>query len=220
MRAARVLVVHRDRILAEALARRLEREPGLRPVGTASTGPAAQSAVEALGPDVVVLDMALDDGFSLELAARLARRTPPVRVAAILRNDDSVAAARAIRAGANALTTTGNSATDLASAVTAVAADNCWVPPDLLGGVLREVRSSVPPPNHFDRKLARLTTREHDILDRMVAGHDRVTIARELGVTVNTVRTHAQNLLAKLGVHSALEAVSVARRARSNGSHV
>ena len=62
-------------------------------------------------------------------------------------------------------------------------------------------------------KLAGLTVREREILDRMVAGHDRADIAVDLGISINTVRTHAQNLLGKLGVHSTLEAVSVAHRA-------
>jgi DNA-binding NarL/FixJ family response regulator len=216
VRTTRVLVVHRHRIFAETLARRLEGESGIRPVGIASTSAAARAAVDALGPHVVVLDMDIDDGAGFDLAADVSGSNPPVRVLAVLGTNNRAATMRAIRAGADALTTKDSSAADLVTAVLALARDNCWVPPHLLDGVLREVRSSLPPPNEHDKKLARLTSRERDILDRMVAGSDRSTIARELGVSVHTVRTHAQNLLAKLEVHSALEAVSVARHA---GTH-
>ena len=75
------------------------------------------------------------------------------------------------------------------------------------------MQRSLPPPNLYDEKLAGLTLREREILDRMAEGHDRAAIAMDLGISVNTVRTHAQNLLEKLGVHSTLEAVSVAHRA-------
>jgi DNA-binding NarL/FixJ family response regulator len=213
MRTTRILVVHRHRIFAETLARRLEGEPGIRPVGIASTGAAARAAVNALGPHAAVLDMDIDDGAGFDLTAHLAHRDPPVRVLAILGAENRTATTRAIRAGADAVTSTDGSAADLVSAALALAKDGCWLPPRLLDGVLQEVRSSRPPPNEHDRKLARLTSRERDILDRMVAGWDRTTIADELGVSVNTVRTHAQNLLAKLEVHSSLEAVSVARLA-------
>ena len=57
-----------------------------------------------------------------------------------------------------------------------------------------------------------LTPRERDVLDCMTAGLDRAAIARELVLSINTVRTHTRRILAKLGTHSSLEAVSVARR--------
>jgi DNA-binding NarL/FixJ family response regulator len=219
VRTTRVLVVHRHRIFAETLARRLGGEPGIRPVGIASTPAAARAAVDSLGPHAAVLDMDLDNGAGFYLAAELAHHEPPIRVLAILGNNSHAATTRAIRAGADAVTTSDGSAADLVNAVLALARDHCWVPERLLDDVLREVRSSLPPPNEYAKKLARLTSRERDILDRMVSGWDRTTIADELGVSVNTVRTHAQNLLTKLEVHSSLEAVSVARQAGRGDPH-
>jgi DNA-binding CsgD family transcriptional regulator len=55
-----------------------------------------------------------------------------------------------------------------------------------------------------------LTAREREVLDYMVSGLGRTEIASRLGLSVNTVRTHTQNLIAKLGVHSSLEAVALA----------
>jgi DNA-binding NarL/FixJ family response regulator len=55
-----------------------------------------------------------------------------------------------------------------------------------------------------------LTRREREVLALMMAGFDRKEIARQLFLSTNTVRTHIQNLMAKLGVHSSVEAVSVA----------
>jgi DNA-binding NarL/FixJ family response regulator len=215
VRPVGVLVVHHHRLYADAVARRINAEPDVRVSGIASTGAAAGTAIEVLDPRVVVLDMELRDVSSLELTARWAARVPPIAIAAILGSDDRAAMVRAIRAGASGVTTKHGPMADLVSAVKALALGQCWIPTRLLAGIVSEMRLSRVPPNRFDEKLARLTAREREILDRMAAGHDRATIADALGISVNTVRTHAQNLLGKLDVHSTLEAASMAHRATS-----
>jgi DNA-binding NarL/FixJ family response regulator len=213
VRTVGVLVVHHHRLYADAVARRLNEEPGIRVVGIASTGATASTAVEVLDPRVTVLDMELTDMSSIELAAHWSGRVPPIAVAAILGSDDRAGLIRVVRAGATGVTTMDSPIADLVGAVKALARDDCWVPPRLLGGIVREMQRSLPPPNLFDDKLAGLTARERQILARIAAGHERAAIAEDLGISINTVRTHAQNLLGKLGVHSTLEAASVAHRA-------
>jgi DNA-binding NarL/FixJ family response regulator len=215
VRPVGVLVVHHHRLYADAVARRLNDEPEIRVAGIASTGAAASTAIEVLDPRVAVLDMELRDVPSLALTGRWSARVPPVAVAAILGSDDRAAMVRAVRAGASGVATKHGPMADLVSAVKALALGQCWVPNRLLAGIVSEMRLSRSPPNLFDEKLARLTAREREILDRMAAGHDRAAIANALGISVNTVRTHAQNLLGKLDVHSTLEAASVAHRATS-----
>lgn len=219
MRTVGILVVHRHRLYADTVARGLNGEPEFRVAGIASTGEAAIAAAKVLDPDVAVLDMELADISCFELTARWSRRVPPIAVAAILGSDDRASAIRALRAGAGAVTTKAGHIADVVSAVAALARSECWVPPNLLGGIVREMQRSHPPPNVYDEKLSCLTLREREILDRMAAGHDRATIARDLGISVNTVRTHAQNLLGKLGAHSTIEAVSVAHRASQASTH-
>lgn len=212
MRLIRVLVVDRHRGFAEALARRLDAEPDLRAVGHVTTGSAAVTATRALGPHVVVLDMGIDDVSATELTERLTGWHPPVGVLSVFTTDDPAAATDAIRAGAMAVVTKETSVADLVRALVALVSGGAWVPPHLLRGVLREL-SPVRPPNRYGQLLARLTDRERDVLDHMVAGRDRAAIARELALSVNTIRTHVKNILAKLEVHSSLEAVAVALRA-------
>jgi DNA-binding NarL/FixJ family response regulator len=212
VRPVGVLVVHHHRLYADAVARRINDEPEVRVSGIASTGAAAATAINVLDPRVVVLDMELRDVSSLELTARWSARVPPIAVAAILGSDDRAAMVRAIRAGASGVASKHGPMADLVSAVKALALGQCWIPTRLLAGIVTEMRLSRPP-NVFDEKLARLTGREREILDRMAAGHDRAAIADDLGISVNTVRTHAQNLLSKLDVHSTLEAASMAHRA-------
>jgi DNA-binding NarL/FixJ family response regulator len=216
MKMARVLVVHEQRIVAETLARRLEGEDGIRVVGIATSDAAGRSGASTLGPDVVILETDRAREFSAtDLIAFLVTRDPPVKAIAVLDADDTDLATRVIRAGADAVMTTDDAVDNLLTAVLTVAQGHAWVLPRLLGGVLREFRSSRPPPNEFDRRLDLLTSREREVLQRMVSGWDHATIARDLVVSVNTVRTHSQRILSKLEVHSGLEAVSVVRQSRS-----
>jgi two-component system nitrate/nitrite response regulator NarL len=215
MRTTRLVVLHPHRIVGEAIARRLDSESDLRVVELCATPQAVRSAANALAPDVAVLEVEPDDRAVVELIGWLLERDPAIKVAAVLRTDDRQAAVRAIRAGACAVVTKDSATSELVEAVLAVAQDGAFVSPDLLWTVLRELRSSAPVPNEYDERLGRLTPREQAVLAYLVAGHDRGTIAQRLRVSVDTVRTHTRNILAKLEVHSSLEAVSVARRATS-----
>ena len=92
-----------------------------------------------------------------------------------------------------------------------------WLSPDLLGRVLSELTSRA---SEQHNPLTVLTARESEVLQCMVDGLSRPEIALRLGLSANTVRTHTQNLIAKLGVHSTLESVALALRhgLRSSGS--
>ena len=86
------------------------------------------------------------------------------------------------------------------------------MPPRLLTAVFDEIRSRRSE-SLQDERMGRLTEREREVLRCMMLGFDRARIAAELIVSINTVRTHTQNILSKLEVHSSVEAVSVALRA-------
>jgi DNA-binding NarL/FixJ family response regulator len=215
VKIARVLVIHEQRIVAETLARRLEGEEDIRVVGIATSGPAARSSAASLGPDVAVLvTESAPESSTIALIGHLVGRDPSVRVVAVLDVDDGLAATEVIRAGADAVMTSDDAAANLVTAIFAVMQGHGWVLPRLLGDVLRELRASSPPPNEYDRRLDLLTAREREVLQRMVAGWDHATIAQDLVVSVNTVRTHSQRILGKLEVHSGLEAVSVVRQSQ------
>ncbi|MGH3897241.1 MAG: response regulator transcription factor [Pseudonocardiaceae bacterium] len=86
-------------------------------------------------------------------------------------------------------------------------------PPEQLGRILRKLRADVGRAQRRDGSLDILTCRERAVLMCLVEGRRKAKIADELGLSVNTVRTHTNKIFAKLGVHSRLEAVSVARSA-------
>jgi NarL family two-component system response regulator LiaR len=106
-----------------------------------------------------------------------------------------------------------SAATDeLIEAFHAVLAGEARLPKRLLAPVLRALQEA-PRFNEWQERVNVLTPREQEILALLVAGRDRASIAEELVVSINTVRTHTKNILAKLDVHSSIEAVSIALRA-------
>ena len=86
-----------------------------------------------------------------------------------------------------------------------------YLPPDTIGPVLRLLIDQDDDRRHTDAVIAALTPREREVLFHLANGRCRRDVAEMLHVSSNTVRTHLQNLMAKLGVHSSLEAVAWAR---------
>src|SRR5919197_1179839 len=129
-----------------------------------------------------------------------------------------VAVVDAVRAGASAWVIKDASFDELAGAIRGALRGESWIPPRLLTGVLSQMQGTQKEADEFEQRLARLTDREHEVLRCMVAGLGRASIARQLFLSKNTIRTHMQNILAKLEVHSSLEAVALALRAGIRGS--
>lgn len=213
MTTTRVLVADDHRAFADALAALVGAEEDLIVVGVGTSAATALSLAESLRPDVLLLDVEFPDGDGIEVAERLRTTAPGVRVVVVSGHDDVATAAGAVRAGAIGFVTKEASSEELVGAVRSAAKGQAWVEARLLAGVLGELARGSAPRTPEQEKLDRLTQRERQVLECMVRGLDRGSIARTLFLSTNTVRTHSQRLLAKLEVHSTLEAVALALRA-------
>ena len=210
----RVLIVDDHQVFADALSWRLSAEPDLEVVGVATSQEAALRAIDLRRPDVVVLDVELGDHRDgLALLRTMQEDDPGPSVLVVTAHDDAATASRAMSAGARGFVPKDTPAEDIAVVVRGVMAGETRVPPRLLTEVISYLRDTSGARNEWQERIARLTPREREILALMVSGLDRVAIANRLFLSINTVRTHNKNILAKLEVHSSLEAVSVALRA-------
>ncbi|MFJ4472731.1 LuxR C-terminal-related transcriptional regulator [Streptomyces sp. NPDC089424] len=231
----RVLVVDDHRIFAESLAAALAAEPDVE-VSAAGSGPAAvrsleRAAAEGRRFDVLLVDADLGgtapgirsalpvqdggegvvDGISLVAGVRVAQ--PAVRVVVLAEKDDPRRAALALQAGASGWVAKDCSLSRLLTVIRGVLRDETHLPPALLTGVLRELTAARRHRTESERLVESLTPREREVLRCMVAGLGRKAVAERLYLSPHTVRTHMQNVLGKLGVHSTLAAVALARRA-------
>lgn len=121
-------------------------------------------------------------------------------------------ACAAFRDGVRGWVTTDSPIQHLCTVIHGVLRDETWIPPTLLTRVLSELMSIRDELDAEAMRLATLTAREREVLACLCAGLTRPMIAKKLFLSPFTVRTHIQNGLVKLGVHSSLAAVALAQR--------
>lgn len=208
----RVLIADQERIFAEALAVRLADEDDMSVVGTLHVTRSGHLLTRAEPADVMVVDGDLPDDGANRLCAEVSGRAGSSRVIALSCSSEPERIVTAIRAGAAAWVRKDQSLEDLLRVIRGVARGETWLPPSETGNVVRLLLHEQDQRREHERLLASLTPRERAVLTCLAEGTGhRDAIARQLGLSVNTVRTHLQNIMAKLGVHSALEAVALTR---------
>lgn len=149
----------------------------------------------------------------IPLVGRVRSDHPDVRSVVLAERDDPRQAASALQAGAGGWVAKDCSLSRLLQVIRGVLKDETHLPPALLTGVLKELTASRKHRTESERLVESLTPREREVLRCMVAGLGRKAVAERLYLSPHTVRTHMQNVLGKLGVHSTLAAVALARRA-------
>jgi two-component system NarL family response regulator len=212
MNPTRVLIVDDHTLFAEALAARLSREPDLVILPIAVDVRRALALVTTERPHVLALDLMLGAESGLDVLDHVRDKHPDIRVVVLTAVRDVEQMVQAIRRGAVGWLPKTEGADLVARVIRSAVRGGGWIPPEVLGDVLRRLVADGPPDNG-SQLLAVLTPREREVLQCMVDGLGRAEIAGRLALSTNTVRTHTQNLLAKLDLHSALEAITLAMRA-------
>ncbi|MEZ5260458.1 MAG: response regulator transcription factor [Acidimicrobiales bacterium] len=198
----RVVVVDDHQMFVESLVRLLDDEADIEVVAVAGSSRDALASVHDTKPDVVVMDYQLPDESGARATAVLRHRDPGVRVVMLTGHADTSAARAAAEVGCVAFVTKDKAAQDLVDAVRAAHA-----------GVVTLAQPAVSVVPGWDgRRAARLSRREREVLRMLADGLGTEAISEALFISRNTVRAHVQRVISKLGAHSKLEAVAIARR--------
>src|SRR5215213_9603418 len=197
---ARVLLADSQPLFNEALEALFSRDDLHQVIGRCSSAEDAFTHVSSLRPDLVLLDAALGLEGSPTLVARMLEACPEARVIVLGDDHDADLLLAAIRAGAAGVV----GKTYGASTVLRVEGA---VPRGMLLELARRMVSRDRTP---DSPLSRLSPRERQVLALLSKGWDNARIGRDLFISQHTVRTHIQNILEKLGMHSKLEAATFA----------
>ncbi len=198
----RVVVVDDHQMFVESLVRLLDDEADIEVVAVAGSSREALTSVADSHPDVVVMDYQLPDETGARATAVLRHRDPEVRVVMLTGHADTSAARAAAEVGCVAFVTKDKAAQDLVDAVRAAHAG--------VVGLNQPTMNLVP--GWDGRRAARLSKREREVLRMLADGLGTEAIAESLFISRNTVRAHVQRVISKLGAHSKLEAVAIARR--------
>ncbi len=208
----RLLILVQEGTFADALATRLEAEQDLEVVAALHTPTPAPRLLMGSRADVVLLDGDFPDGAAFTLCGELSQRGGAPYVIFVSQSSDPRGIVRGIEAGAVGWVRKDESLDRLIDVIHGVAGGETWLPTRDTGEVLRLLlRRRDQGLDGGSELLAGLTQREREVLVCLAEGTGRRDMAEHLHMSPNTVRTHLQHLMAKLGVHSALEAVALTR---------
>jgi len=201
----RVMLVDDHTMVRRGLAAFLKVFDDLQLAGEAESGAAAIQLCGELLPDVVLMDMVMPDMDGATATRAIRQQFPQVQVIALTSFKEGDLVKNALQAGAIGYLLKDLSADELAQAIRAAHAGRATLSPEAAQALI-ETTNQPPEPG-----LA-LTEREREVLALMVEGLNNTQIAARLTVSPSTIKSHVSNILAKLGVASRTEAVTLALR--------
>jgi two-component system nitrate/nitrite response regulator NarL len=204
---ARVLLADSQPLFNEALEALFSRGDGHQVIGRCSSADDTFTVVSRLHPDLVLVDAALGLEGSPNLVARMLDAHPGTKVVVLGDDHDADLMLAAIRAGAAGVVGKTHGASTVLRVAGAVLAGEGAIPRSMLLELARRMASK---DRAADSPLSRLSPRERQVLALLSRGWDNARIGRDLFISQHTVRTHIQNILEKLGMHSKLEAATFA----------
>ena len=203
-----VAIVEDQRRTREGLQALIEGSDGFKCVGAWESMELALEGVAASPPDVLLLDLGLPGMSGVEGIVPLRQRVPNSAIVVLTVYEDNDRVFEALCAGACGYLLKNTPPVKLLEAIRDAMQGGSPMSPEIARRVVELFRRFRPP----ERAQYNLTPHELRLLKLLVEGHSYKTAAVELGVTINTVAFHVQNVYGKLQVHSKSEAVARALR--------
>lgn len=195
----RVLIADDHAVVRHGLKQIMTTHPHISIVAEAESGDEALQHVRAALPDVVVLDITMEHGNGIETLKQLRVEFPELPVLILSMHPEREYGLRSIRAGAWGYLTKSSAPDELVAAVERLAARRKYISPELAEQLAGDYGSATAAPHE------RLSPREFQVFQMLVAGRSVTEIANELALSVKTVSTHRSRLLEKLGVRNTAE---------------
>lgn len=205
-----IIIIDNHRVLVDTLELVLKWKQGFELMGAAPDLNSARQLLNKRPPDVLILEVNLPDGDGFDLISHVRVTSPKTKIIILTSSVDDALVMRAVEQNVHGILTKGCSLDELISSIDAAANGELAISSKLLVDVIRRQATSSKLMRKKDYIWEKLTEREMDVLNCLALGKSGNTIAKELHIAPLTVRTHIRNLMAKLGVHTRLEAVSFA----------
>ena len=210
MTRVRIVIADDHRVVRQGLRTLIESEPDLEVVGEADDGRAALELIDALRPDVLLLDISMAPVSGIRTMEQLRRRRDGPRVLILTAHGETTYVRQMLGAGAAGYVLKRSAAEDLISAIRKVVDGGTYLDPKVAGHVAS---------GFVESKKARaarggheLSAREREILCEVAWGYSNKEVAQRLGISVKTVETHKANVMAKLELSGRADLVRYALR--------
>jgi DNA-binding NarL/FixJ family response regulator len=212
--AARVLIIEGHPVLRGVIRMACDDSPALEVVGEVAEGQDALIAAAEVHPDVVVIDLTLQDMEWTEVVRELRALRPATRFLALTSKADDRALLATFRASLEGVIEKTAGVASIVEAVERVALGSRVVTAEHERRAMRELGRMVRGARESTQPTALLTAREIEVLQLLAEGMTLHQVARRLRISPRTVETHVRKTYRKLGVHNRVQAL---RQAASLG---
>lgn len=206
----RVLLVDDQSIIRQGLKALLELEPDLQVVGDAENGQSAIQQVEALQPDVVLMDIRMPVMDGIAATRSICQRYAGTKVLVLTTFDDDAYVAEALKVGASGYLLKDMPSEELAAAIRAVHKGYAQLGPGLVQKVISKVPTRMAQSGNLPPGLTELTPREWEVLRLIATGASNHEIADSLYISEGTVKNHVTNILRRLNLRDRTQAAILA----------
>ncbi|MHC5055936.1 MAG: response regulator transcription factor [Planctomycetota bacterium] len=202
---SRILLVDDHPIVRQGLTRLIDGEPDLLVCGEASDIRGAIDALASADPDLVVVDITLDDGSGIQLVKDIKARDRDLPVLVLSMHDEMLFAERVLKAGGSGYVMKQEPPEVLLAAVRQVLSGDVYFSPSVASKLLRGLAHGRPP--SAASPVQSLSDREFEVYELFGKGKSTREVAKILHLSVKTIETHRERLKAKLGLKTAAELI-------------
>ncbi len=201
MKKITVLLAEDHIIVREGFRKMLELEADFEVVGEAQDGRQAVALVKKFHPEVVLMDIAMPLLNGLEATRQVLKAVPTTKIIMLSAHSDDAYVTNAIESGAMGFLLKQTSAHDVCRAIREVQSGKTFFSPSISKRLSRLNPQSPDRAGVLQKKVARLTSREVEVLQLIAEGKANKETASELGIGIKTVEKHREHLMEKLDIH-------------------
>jgi len=202
----KIFIIDDHPIVRDGLTQLINQEKDLMACGEAENAHNAMNAIQSLKPDLVIVDISLQDSSGIELIKDMKQLYPDLYILVLSMHDESFYAERALRAGAMGYVMKQEASEKIIKAIHEILNEKMYISSDITTRMLDKFINSRSSKSLYS-SIELLTNRELEVFRLIGQGHKTSQIANLLYLSVNTIHTHYSNIKRKLKLKNVVELI-------------